>query len=99
MIVAKLHKRGNELVLAACDADLVGKTLNAKNGAQVYVNPAFYSGETVTRERLSELISDATIINLFGKETVSLAIEKRHCSKENTIEIAGIPHGQIVKMF
>lgn len=95
MIISKIHQRSNELVLAACDADLIGKELKHDNGAVINIKESFYKGEETSPERLIELIKQATIINLFGEETINAA--KTYCTR--IINIQGVPHAQIMKML
>ncbi|VVB74573.1 Uncharacterised protein [Candidatus Tiddalikarchaeum anstoanum] len=99
MIVAKLHKRGNDLLLAACDEELLGKTLNHSNGAEIFINPSFYKGDKMDKEEFIKNLKDATIINLFGKETVKIAVDANELSEDGAIIIAGVPHAQIVRML
>jgi hypothetical protein len=95
MIISKLHERGKELVLAACDADLIGKTLITKDEAEVFINPKFYKGEIITPEKLLDLMREATIVNLFGEETITAA--KNECGR--IINIQGVPHAQIIRIL
>lgn len=95
MITHKLHKRGKDLVLAACDSHLIGKTLTTEDGAEVIIKSEFYKGEEITSEKLLELIKEATIVNLFGEETIKAA--GNNCGR--TIIIQGVPHAQIIKLF
>lgn len=96
-ISIKVHKRGAEILVAACDVDLVGKHL--KDGHfSVYLSPEFYGGEVVSDEVFLSYMRMATIANLFGKHTVGLAIKSGCISKANVLKIAGVPHAQMVVM-
>ena len=95
MISFKLHERGKELVLGACDADLIGKTLRSSNGAKVFINPKFYKGEIISAEELLILLKTATIVNLFGEETIA-AVKSLNLK---TIMVGGVPHSQIFKIL
>ncbi|MBN1923580.1 MAG: DUF424 family protein [Nanoarchaeota archaeon] len=95
MITHKLHVKGKELVLAACDEDLIGKTLHAVNGAEIFINPSFYKGEHVSADKLVELVREATIVNLFGKETLN-AVKSLNL---NVLNIGGVPHSQVFKIL
>lgn len=95
MIVAKLHRRGNDLLLAVCDKKLLGKKLND----DVFIDPHFYGNETINEQELISLMKDATIINLFGNETIDIAIKFGHCTKDTIRLIDNVAHVQIVKMM
>ncbi len=95
MITYKLHQSGEDFILAACDTELVGKTLVTEDGADVFINPSFYQEEEISAEDLLELVKDATIVNLFGEETLK-AVEILDLK---IILVSGVPHSQIIKMI
>jgi len=97
LIYVKIHKRGNEILVAACDSSLLGKHLKDERFS-VHINPEFYKGELVRDEVFLLYMRTATIANLFGKHTVRLAIEAGFIEEENVLEIAGVPHAQMVVM-
>ena len=91
-----LRKLGKCVLLAACDAELLGKTL--KEGKIVFrVHEKFYKGPKVTVEEALELIKQSTIVNMVGHKIVKKAIEKGFVHPEAVLMIEGIPHAQIVK--
>ena len=94
MIISKLHQQGNKIVLAACDKELIGKTLSNEHGAEIFMNPSFYQGEECSADKLLELIQICTSANLFGKETIKAC--KNQLSK--IIDCNGVPHAQIFKI-
>ncbi|MEM3444350.1 MAG: DUF424 family protein [Thermoplasmata archaeon] len=94
-IYLKVHRRGAEVLVAACDASLVGKNLKDAHFS-VYLSPEFYQGELVSDEAFLCYMRTATIANLFGKHTVGLAIKAGFIEKGNVLKIAGIPHAQMV---
>lgn len=96
-IYMKVHRRGAEILVAACDASIVGKHLR-DGDFSVYLNPDFYMGELVTDEVFLLHMKSATIANLFGKHTISLAIKSGFVNRENVLRIGGIPHAQMVVM-
>lgn len=98
MISIKIYKKGNDLLLGACDEKLLGKKFE-DGKFQIEVKRDFYDGERITSEALRKLLEDATIANLVGKETIKCAIEAGIVDPECIIEIKGIPHAQMVKML
>jgi len=91
----KVHKYNNEILVAASDADLIGKTF-VDGKLTLQVSKIFYGEEVVTVEQLIEKLEIATIANLVGKEAISIAINEKFIKEEGIIRIAGIPHAQMV---
>jgi len=92
-----LRKVGNNVLLAICDIEILGKTLH--EGKIVFnVKEEFYRGAKVTVEEAVALIANSTIVNMVGKKIVQKAIEKGYVHPEAVLNIEGVPHAQIVKI-
>jgi hypothetical protein len=92
-----LKKIDNNVLLAICDAEILGKTL--REGKIVFhVKEAFYKGAKVDLEEAVAMIENSTIVNMIGKNVVQKAIEKGYVHPEAVLTIEGIPHAQIVKL-
>ncbi|RLI35400.1 DUF424 domain-containing protein [Candidatus Bathyarchaeota archaeon] len=88
---------GRHVLLAICDAELLGKTL--RDGDVVFkVQEEFYKGVKVSVDEAVELIKQSTIVNMVGDRIVKRAIERGFVHPEAVLKISGIPHAQIVKM-
>jgi hypothetical protein len=88
---------GQNVVLAVCDCDLLGKTL--REGKIVFhVKEDFYKGRKTSLDEAVGLISNSTIVNLVGKHCVENAIAKGYVHPEAIIKIEGVPHAQIIKL-
>ena len=98
MISIKIYRRGNDVLIGACDENLIGKTFE-EGKYQIEVRKDFYDGERVTPEILKEFLENATIANLVGDETVKCAIEMGLIDPDCVIKIKGIPHAQMVIML
>ena len=97
MISIKIYRRGNDLLIGACDEKLLGKKF--KDGKfQIEVKKEFYGGELISPEALKKYLQDATIANLVGQETIKSAIEIGLIDPGCIIKIKGIPHAQMVRM-
>jgi len=97
LITARVHKYGREIVVAACDKDLIGKVLR-DGDLRLEVSSCFYEGEDVDEEKLLNRLSLATIANLVGKRTVSIAAKHNYINEDCVLTIAGVPHAQMVKI-
>ena len=92
-----LKKVGRNVLLAMCDAELLGKTLR-EDKIVFCVKEDFYKGTRVDVEEAVSMIESSTIVNMIGKNVVKEAIEKGFVHPEAVLQIEGIPHAQIVKL-
>lgn len=92
-----MRKWGHHVLLAACDADLLGRVL--REGKIVFeVREEFYKGPKMSVEEAIDLVEKSTVVNMIGNCIVQKAIEKGLIHPEAVLNISGIPHAQIVKM-
>jgi hypothetical protein len=98
MISIKIYRRANDVLIAACDEKLIGKTFE-EGKYQIKVRKDFYDGKRVTPKILKEFLKNVTIANLVGDETIKCAIEMGLINPEYVIKIKGVPHAQMVKML
>ena len=97
MISIKIYKQGNDLLIGACDENLIGKKFEDGN-FQIKVTKEFYGGKRINTDILKKYLEEATIANLVGKETVKCAIELGIIDPDCIIKIRGVPHAQMVRM-
>jgi len=91
-----LKKKGNKVLLAICDEELLGKTL--REGKIVFkISEDFYKGKKISVDQAVSMIENSTIINLIGNECVKKAIENGYVHPEAVLKIEGISHAQIMK--
>ncbi len=97
MISIKLIRQGNNVLVAACDEDLLGKTL--KYGKVNFeIRREFYGGKLVQVEDAIDLIKTATTVNLIGSVIVTRAIRENLVHPQAILDISGVPHAQIIKV-
>jgi len=97
-IAIKIYNHGGEILLAACDEGLLGKTFE-EGDLQLQVHTSFYDGNRVDEKGLLNQLGISTIANLVGDQVVKCALKAGLISKENIIRIQGIPHAQIYKFI
>ncbi|MCI4373850.1 MAG: DUF424 family protein [Thermoplasmata archaeon] len=98
--VMRVHRVRTEFVLAACDAELVGRELPIGDaGGKVSVTSHFYGERRVTREELLWALQRATIANLLGARVIRLAEEEGYLEPGGTGELGGVPHAEIFAML
>lgn len=92
-----IRKIGNNVILAICDAEILGKTL-CEGKITFRVKEEFYKGARVNIEEAIAMIENSTIVNMVGKNVVSKAVEKGYVHPEAILNIEGVPHAQILKI-
>jgi hypothetical protein len=97
LIALKVYNTRNEVMVAACDSELLGKTFE-DGDYQIQVSPEFYEDVKVRPENFISHLSEATIINLVGERVIDHAIKAGLVEEDGVIRIKGIPHAQIFRM-
>jgi len=94
--VMRVHRVRAEFVVAACDAELIGRDLPVgAAGRTVKVTSQFYGERKVSREELLWALRRATIANLLGERVLKLAEEGGYLAPGGTLKLGGIPHAEI----
>jgi uncharacterized protein len=93
----KLYHQGKETLVAAADADLIGKTFR-EGKFKIEVGP-FYEGDVVSEDMFVSHLRLATIGNFVGPETVEAAKRAGFVSEGGVLWIDGVPHAQFVIMM
>jgi len=94
----KTHKSlTGEVIVAVCDAELLGRRLKVRNGFEALVSPDFYMGKAVDWEVVKEAIEGATIVNLLGNDVVSKAIAEGVVAESACIDVGGVKHVQLFR--
>jgi hypothetical protein len=95
-VVIRVHRTQGEVVLAACDEELLGRKL--KTGRREYlVSPGFYGSTRVQEDELVDLIRSSTIVNLLGSRTVGVARRAGLLAEGATTLLDGVEHAEIVQ--
>ncbi|ADV65401.1 DUF424 domain-containing protein [Desulfurococcus mucosus] len=98
-IYVKKHSVGNELIIAACDENILGlRLVDEERKANFYVDPFFYKGELVDPEEAVNTLSSATMGNIVGEVIVKLAIERGLVHPEAVLWIKGVPIAMFVRV-
>ncbi len=92
MFCYKIHKTQFGNLIAICDSELKGKTLN-NNGIDFFVNPRFYCDKNAGKDIL-EIISKSNDGNVIGNKIVNLLLKFEVISKNAVILIDGVKHAQ-----
>ena len=92
-----VRRMGRRVLLAVCDAELLGKVL--KDGKIVFkVRRDFYDGLKISVEEAVDLMEQCTIVNMVGRNIVGKALERGLIHPDAVLSISGVPHAQIMRL-
>ena len=91
----KSYSVNKEILVAACDSELVGRTF-CEGELHLYVNEDFYKGQPADEHEVKRALQEATIANLVGERSVSCGIASGAVDEKCVIMIDGVPHAQMV---
>ena len=92
-----VRRMGRRVLLAVCDAELLGKVL--RDGKIVFeVRKDFYDGLKMSVEEAVDLMEQCTIVNMVGINIVEKAMERGLIHSDAVLDISGVPHAQIVRL-
>jgi uncharacterized protein len=94
-MIVKVHSTPNGKMLAICDSDLLGKTIE-DDERRLDLSANFYKGESRTEEEITDLLEDAYVVNAVGEKSVALLVKKRLVEKDCIMSISGVPYAQCV---
>ncbi len=96
-MMVKMHQRRGEVLLAACDSELVGRKLT-QDKLSLEVRESFYAGEAADEAIFMNRLELATMANLVGERVVAIAVDCGAVDQDHVIMIDGVPHAQMVRM-
>jgi uncharacterized protein len=97
--VMRVHRVRAEFVVAACDAELLGRELPVgEHGRTVTISSHFYGERQVSREELLWALERATIANLLGEKVLRIAEEGGYVEPGSSGTLGGVPHAEIFAM-
>ena len=97
MFRARLYRTERDVLVAAADEELIGRTLPFGK-AEVAISAGFYGNETVSESDLTDMLRSCTVANLMGTRTVGLARRLGLVMDGNVLDLAGVPHAQMARM-
>lgn len=92
----RVYRQGKEVLVAAADEDLLGKTF--REGKFKIEVGTFYEGDRVSEAAFLDHLRLATIGNFVGTETIEAAKKGGYASDDGILWIGGVPHAQYVVM-
>lgn len=95
MFRMKVYNVRGEILVAVCDAELVGKVFS-EGKLRIEVKESFYGTEEFEEKEVINALKKATIANITGEKAVSLAIKIGIVDRDKVLRISGCPHAQMV---
>jgi len=93
----KVTEYQKNLMLNICDADLLGKSIS-ENQLTMKISESYYGNEIIEIGEATKLLKNSNIINMVGKNTVSLSLELGIGSENGVKKISGVPFLIVFKM-
>ena len=78
------------IMVNMCDIELIGKDV-VDGELKIHINENYYGKQIVDKDEAMSLLKSASIMNLVGKETISLAIDLGIGSESGIKIISDIP--------
>ena len=94
---ARITDYQKNAMLNICDAELLGKNIT-EGELKMHISESYYGEKFVDREEAKTLLQNSSIINMVGKETVSLSLELGIGSENGVKIISDIPFLIVFKM-
>jgi hypothetical protein len=86
----KVTEYQKNLMLNICDADLLGKSIS-ENELTMKISESYYGNEIIEIDEAKKLLETSTIINMVGKDAISLSLELGIGSENGVKKISDVP--------
>jgi len=93
----KVSNYQKKLMLNICDVELLGKQIS-QDELNIKISESYYGEKLVDKEEAKSLLQTSSIINMVGKNTVSMSIELGIGSESGIKTISNIPFLIIFKV-
>jgi hypothetical protein len=94
------RQTGEGLLVSVCDAECLGETYE-EGEVSLDVTEAFYGGddaEAVDADSVVNSLTRASVANIVGEQSVSVAIDAGIVEEANVLSVDGTLHAQLVWM-
>ena len=86
----KISNYQKNMMVNMCDAELMGKDV-VDGELKIHINETYYGKQLVDTDEAISLLKSASVMNLVGKETISLATDLGVGSESGIKIISNIP--------
>ncbi|AJF60793.1 MAG: hypothetical protein QT03_C0001G1314 [archaeon GW2011_AR10] len=96
-LFSRVFKAHGSNVLACCDKELLGKTVQ-DGEISIEARKGFYGSRKTSEKQLAGMLQEADNINLLGTKAVGVALKQGLIKEGDIIRIGMVPHVQIYKL-
>ena len=86
----KISDYQKNTMLNMCDSELIGKDI-VDGELKIHISKNYYGKQIVEKDEAISMMKSASILNLVGRETISLAIDLGIGSKDGVKIISDVP--------
>ena len=86
----KISDYQKNTMLNICDSELIGKDI-VDGELKIHISENYYGKQIVEKDEAISMMKSASILNLVGRETISLAIDLGIGSKDGVKIISDVP--------
>jgi len=86
----KISDYQKNTMLNMCDSELIGKDI-VDGELKIHISENYYGKQIVEKDEAISMMKSASILNLVGRETISLAIDLGIGSKDGVKIISDVP--------
>jgi hypothetical protein len=90
-MIVTIHKRGEKMILAVCDEDILGKCFE-QDHIVLDLTGTFYKGVPLPLAQIGELMRNAQVINVVGSKSVAFGLQENIITKNNVKSIQDVPY-------
>ena len=94
---ARVTNYQNNMMLNICDIDILGKNI-VEGELHMNISESYYGEKLVEKEEAKKLLKQSSIINMVGKNTISMSIELGIGSENGIKTISNVPFLIVFKM-
>ena len=93
----RISEYQKNMMLNICDVELLGKNI-IQDELNMHISESYYGEKLVDKDEAKTLLKNSSIINMVGKETISLSIELGIGSESGVKTISDVPFLIVFKM-
>lgn len=90
------RERGGGTVVAACDRELLGKTLT-EGDIQITVSEDFFGENLASEEEVRHALAHASNANIIGERVVGIAISLGCIERSSCLMIGSVPYALFIQ--
>jgi hypothetical protein len=94
----KIYRVEEQVLVAACDSELLGRTISGEGGLELRVSEHFYGGSLMDAGQACKAMRTSTSLNLMGEGIVKLALSSGFGHPDCVVRIGDVPHLMLIRI-